>query len=85
MQARLRPSCHVGVAHDIGRAGDRGSDNHDADARSNDDALVAYGIWRGDRLDHAPSHGVERGVIEDPEGEDGKLIAAEPGDDIVAT
>lgn len=75
---------HIGVAHDIGGATDRVVDHHDADARANDDALVAYGIGRGDRLDDAPGHRLQRGVIEHAEAQYRKLVPAEPGDDIIA-
>ena len=75
---------HVGMAHDVGRAADLLVDHGDADAGADHDGLVADGVGRADRRDQAVGDRQQRRVVAAGRGDDGELVAADAGDQIVA-
>ena len=82
----LRPvERQIGMAHDVGRAADILVDDGDADAGADDDGLIGDGVGRADGGDHARGDRLQGRVIEAAGGDDGELVAAEPGDHVVAT
>ncbi len=73
---------HVGVAHEVRRAGDRVAGAGDPDRRGHHDVLVAEDVGRPELVDEAGRHragATERRLVLD---QDGELVAAEAGDQV---
>ena len=75
---------HVGVAHDVGGAADMLVDDRDADRGADHDGLVADGVGRAERGDDAVGDRLQGGVVGAGRGDDGELVAADAGDQVVA-
>ena len=75
---------HVGVPHDVGGAANVFVDDGDSDTRADHDGLIADGVGRAKRGDHARCDRLQRGVIEAAGRDDGEFVAAQAGHQIVS-
>ena len=75
---------HVGIAQNVGGIAGAAVDDGNADRGADDDVVAADRIGRAERIDDAAGDSLQRVGIGLAGGDDGELVAAEPGDQIVA-
>ena len=81
----LRPiERQIGMAHHVGCSADMLADDRNADARTDDDGLVGDRVGGADGGDHSIGDRLQGRVVEAARGDDGELVAAETGHQIIA-